>query len=98
MGAMSSREMMLQMLRRGSGDAVEAAFNYEVAEEQAAALGRMGRKAEAALAALRDHQGEGRAEVLKKAAARSGATSCSATSWACATAPRSSPTTRSPAR
>ncbi|HZZ34003.1 MAG TPA: DUF6665 family protein [Phenylobacterium sp.] len=65
---MSSREMMLQMLRRGSGDAVEAAFNYEVAEEQAAALGRMGRKAEAALAALRNHQGEGRAEALKKAA------------------------------
>jgi hypothetical protein len=36
-------------------------------EEQAAALGRMGRKAQAALAALSAHQGEGRAEVLKAA-------------------------------
>lgn len=68
MAPMSSREMMLQMLRRSSGDAVEAAFRYEVAEEQAATLGRMARKAEAALSALREHQGEGRAEVLKKAA------------------------------
>jgi hypothetical protein len=68
MGAMPSREMLFNLLRRPTGDGAEAAFQYELAEEQAAALGRMGRKAEAALAALRDHQGEGRAEVLKKAA------------------------------
>jgi hypothetical protein len=35
--------------------------------EQAAALGRLGRKAEAALAALKAHEGEGRAEALKAA-------------------------------
>ena len=68
MGAMPSREMLFNLLRRPTGDGAEAAFQHEVAEEQAAALGRMGRKAEAVLAALRDHQGEGRAEVLKKAA------------------------------
>jgi hypothetical protein len=68
MAAMSSREMLFNLLKRPGGEAVDAAFQYEVAEEQAAALGRMGRKAEAALAALRNHQGEGRAEVLKKAA------------------------------
>ena len=37
-------------------------------EEQAAALGRMGRKAEAALAALKAHEGEGRGEAVKAAA------------------------------
>jgi len=68
MGAMSSREMLFNLLRRPAGDGAEAAFQYEVAEEQAAALGRMGRKAEAALTALREYRGEGRAEVLKKAA------------------------------
>jgi hypothetical protein len=72
MGAMPSREMLFNLLKRPTSDGAEAAFQYEVAEEQAAALGRMGRKAEAALAALRDHDaqglGEGRAEVLKKAA------------------------------
>ena len=68
MGAMPSREMLFNLLRRPTGDGAEAAFQYEGAEEQAASLGRMGRKAEAALKALREHEGEGRAEVLKKAA------------------------------
>jgi hypothetical protein len=68
MGAMSSREMLFNLLRRPGGEAADAAFQHEVAEEQAAALGRMGRKAEAALKALREHEGDGRAEVLKKAA------------------------------
>jgi hypothetical protein len=68
MGAMPPREMLFNLLRRPTGDGAEAAFQHEVAEEQAAALGRMGRKAEAALKALRVHEGEGRAEVLKKAA------------------------------
>ena len=43
-------------------------LRYELMEEQAAALGRTGRKAEAALAALKAHEGEGRAEALKAAA------------------------------
>ena len=47
-----------------TGDAV---FRRELLEEQVASLGRMGGKAEAALARLRDHQGDGRAEVLKAA-------------------------------
>src|ERR1700761_6081999 len=68
MGAMPPREMLFNLLKRPTGDGAEAAFQYEVAEEQAASLGRMGRKAEAALTALREHEGEGRAEVLKKAA------------------------------
>jgi hypothetical protein len=48
-----------------TGDAV---LRYELLQEQAASLGQSGRKVEKALAALRDHQGEGRAEVLKAAA------------------------------
>jgi hypothetical protein len=46
----------------------EAVLRYELLEEQAASLGRSGRKVEQALAALRAHEGEGRAEVLKAAA------------------------------
>jgi hypothetical protein len=46
----------------------EAVLAYELLEEQAAALGRAGAKLAAALAALRAHQGEGRAEILKTAA------------------------------
>jgi hypothetical protein len=68
MGAMSSREMLFNLLKRPTADGAEAAFRHEIVEEQAAALGRMGRKAEAALAALKAHEGEGRAQVLKAAA------------------------------
>ena len=47
----------------------EAVLRYELLEEQAVSLGRAGRKLEAALAALRGHEGgEGRAAVLKAAA------------------------------
>jgi hypothetical protein len=46
----------------------EAVLRYELMEEQAASLGRAGAKLEAALAALRAHEGEGRAVVLKAAA------------------------------
>jgi len=60
--------MLLRLYRRPTGEGADAAFHYEAAEEQAAALGRMGRKAEAALAALRAHEGEGRPAVLKAAA------------------------------
>jgi hypothetical protein len=49
-----------------TGDVV---LRYELLEEQAASLGRAGRKLEAALATLRQHEGEeGRAAVLKAAA------------------------------
>ncbi|MDB5426633.1 MAG: hypothetical protein JWR43_608 [Phenylobacterium sp.] len=68
MGAMPSREMLFNLLKRPTGDGAEAAFRHEIVEEQAAALGRMGRKAEAALAALKAHEGEGRGEVLRAAA------------------------------
>jgi hypothetical protein len=65
---MSSLRLPQSFERRLAGESFEAAFNHEVAGEQAAAIGRMGRRAEAALAALSAHEGEGRAEVLKKAA------------------------------
>ena len=65
---MSSLRMPQAYLQRLRADAGEAALRHETAEEQAAALGRMGRKAEAALAKLRAHAGEGRGEVLKAAA------------------------------
>ena len=63
---MPSIEMLQTLLGRSGGEAADAALHGEIAQEQAAALGRMGRKAEAALAALRAHEGEGRAEVLKQ--------------------------------
>ncbi|MBS0334215.1 MAG: hypothetical protein JSS35_15710, partial [Proteobacteria bacterium] len=51
----------------------ESVLHHEIAQEQAASLGRMGRKCEIALAALRDQAGEdkdgkARAEALAKAA------------------------------
>ena len=68
MGSMSSLRMPQSFLRRLGVESADVALRHEIVEEQAAALGRIGRKAEAALAALRDHQGEGRAAVLKAAA------------------------------
>lgn len=68
MAAMSSLRMPQSFVKRLNGESAEAALRHEMVEEQAAALGRMGRKAEAALAALRAHEGEGRATVLKAAA------------------------------
>jgi hypothetical protein len=70
--AMASQRMTASLMRRLGVETGEAAFRYELLEEQAAALGRTGRKAQAALAALKAHDeagaGEGRAEVLKAAA------------------------------
>lgn len=61
--------MTASLMRRLGVETGEAVLRYELLEEQAAALGRTGRKAQAALAALKAHQGEdGRAEVLKAAA------------------------------
>ena len=67
MRAMSSLRMPESFQQRLPGESFEAVFNREIAEEQATSLGRVGRKAEAALAALKAHDGEGRAEVLKAA-------------------------------
>ena len=59
--------MPQRLSKRLGVDAGEAVLRYELLEEQAAALGRMGAKLEQALAALRLHEGEGRAAVLKAA-------------------------------
>ena len=62
---MPSIEMLQNLLgRRSHGEAAEAALQIEIVQELAAALRRMGRKAEAA---LRAHEGEGRAEAMKTA-------------------------------
>ena len=65
---MSSLRMPQSLLKRLGDDSADAAIRHELMEEQAASLGQSGRKVEAALAALRDHQGEGRGPVLKAAA------------------------------
>ena len=65
---MSSLRMPQSLLNRLGSDTAEAALRHEIVEEQAAALGRMGRKAEAALATLKAHEGEGRAQALRAAA------------------------------
>lgn len=68
MRPMSSLRMPQSLVSRLKVETGEAVLRYELLEEQAHALGRMGRKMEQALAALRDHQGEGRDAVLKAAA------------------------------
>jgi len=65
---MSSVRFPQSFARRLGVDTGEVVLRYELLQEQAASLGRMGKKAEAALAALRAHEGgEGRAEALKAA-------------------------------
>jgi hypothetical protein len=65
---MSSLPMPQSLIRRLGPDSGEAVLRYEIMEEQAASVGRSGRKVEAALAALRAHEGDGREAVLKSAA------------------------------
>jgi hypothetical protein len=66
---MSSHRMPQALARRLGVETADAAFRYELLEEQAASLGRAGRKVEAALATLAAHPGgEGRAAALKAAA------------------------------
>ena len=60
--------MPQSLTRRLGVDTGEAVLRYELLEEQAASLGRMGEKLEQALAALRAHEGEDRTAVLKAAA------------------------------
>ncbi len=67
MATMSSLRFPQAFARRLGVDSGEAVLRYELVEEQAVSLGRMGRKAEAALAALRDHEGEGREAALEAA-------------------------------
>jgi len=68
MTAMSSLRMPQSLIKRLGVETGEAVLRYELLQEQAASLGLAGRKVEKALAALREHEGEGRAEVLKAAA------------------------------
>jgi len=49
--------MTLRPPRSNANAARESALDYEIAQEQAAALGRLGRALEAALAALSRHDG-----------------------------------------
>lgn len=65
---MSSLRMPQSLTKRLGVDTGEAVLRYELLEEQAASLGRMGEKLEKALAALRGHQGDDRTAVLKAAA------------------------------
>src|SRR5678815_497084 len=65
---MSSLRMPQSLIKRLGVETGEAVLRYELLQEQAASLGQSGRKVETALAALREHEGEGRAEVLKAAA------------------------------
>jgi hypothetical protein len=65
---MSSLRMPQSFAKRLGVETGEAVLRHEILEEQAAALGRMGRKLEAALAALAGHEGEARGEALKAAA------------------------------
>jgi hypothetical protein len=55
--------MTVRPPRMSSNKQPESALGYEIAQEQAAALGRLGRALEAALAALSEHDGlEGRGD------------------------------------
>lgn len=64
--------MPQSLTKRLGVESGEAVLRHELLEEQAHALGRMGAKLEAALAALRAHDaqpdGDGRAAALKRAA------------------------------
>jgi hypothetical protein len=68
MAPMSSLRMPQSLASRLKVETGEAVLRYELLEEQAHALGRMGRKMEQALAALAAHKGDGREAVLKSAA------------------------------
>jgi hypothetical protein len=67
MEAMSSLRMPQNASKSLGLDTGDAVLRYELLEEQAVALGRLGRKVEAALGQLRESQGAGRAEALRVA-------------------------------
>ena len=68
MGAMSSLRMPQSLTKRLGVETGEAVLRYELLQEQAASLGRMGEKLEAALAALRAADDVARPAALKAAA------------------------------
>jgi hypothetical protein len=63
---MSSLRLPQSFTRPLNGESADAALRHEMVEEQVGA-GLMGRKAEAALAALRAHVGYGRVKMRKAA-------------------------------
>ena len=65
---MSSLRMPQSLTKRLRFETGEAVLQYELLEEQAASLGRMGEKLEAALAALRQADDVGRPAALRAAA------------------------------
>lgn len=65
---MSSLRMPQSLTKRLRFETGEAVLQYELLEEQAASLGRMGEKLEAALAALREADDVVRPAALKAAA------------------------------
>jgi hypothetical protein len=60
--------MTLRPPRSGTKPAPVAALDYEIAQEQASALGRLGRALEAALAALSDYDSAHAAPAAREAA------------------------------
>ena len=60
--------MTLRPPRSGTKPAPVAALDYEIAQEQASALGRLGRALEAALAALSDYDSARAAPAARDAA------------------------------
>jgi len=62
--------MTLRTPRTSSSTSHSAALDYEIAQEQASALGRLGRALEAALAALREHELSQAQQNAQAAAAR----------------------------
>jgi hypothetical protein len=66
---MSSLRMPQSLVARLKPESGQAVLHYELMEEQAGSLGRVGRKVEVALAALSQHPGgDGRAALVKAAA------------------------------
>jgi hypothetical protein len=65
---MSSLRMPQSLVKRLGVETGEAVLRYELLQEQAASLGRMGEKLEAALAALRGADDVARPAALKSAA------------------------------
>jgi hypothetical protein len=68
MAAMSSFRMPQSLAKRLGVETGEAVLRYELLQEQAASLGRMGAKLETALAALRAAEAGARPAALKAAA------------------------------
>jgi hypothetical protein len=66
--AMASLRMPQSLTKPLGVDTGEAVLNYELLQEQAAALGRQGERMEKALTRLRDSDPAGRSAALREAA------------------------------